>query len=594
MSQKRMRNDISGLRALAVIPVLLFHAKIPFVSGGFLGVDLFFVISGYLITGDIVRRIQSNTFSFISFYDRRARRILPALLLVIAVTSILAPLFMVPYDIKNYGQSVVASIFAANNILLWMTSGYWSHAAEFKPLYHTWSLGVEEQYYFVIPLLLFFAYGILKRFAAFYVVVLSVLVISFVHSLLATSHEYNFLIIFTRAWELMAGGALAVYLAHRSLRPQPVLAFLGLCLVLVSFVFPYVVSSNQALVNLLPVLGAFIIIGFSDERSTFVGRILAVRPMVFIGLISYSVYLWHQPLIAFFRLASEYEPDPYVLAAVSLLSIPLAYLSWRFVENPARNFTFMPAKRFYPALGVALIMFSGLGLIMHKTYGFQKYFDKYSYDGDPQSYVDAPMKYTKVPVDNAGKSRLVVLGNSFARDFINVVEEFGLGEKYEIVYDPTGCSIDVLKLGQLLGNARYVVLANNWAQVGEPQQVYDELLRCVDRLSSRLQGRKLFVFGAKNFGWNNNFTKMLSEEALFSARTRTIASVYEFNALAAAGIDNYIDILYLLYDAEKKVPMFTDDNRFITYDTNHLTKPGARYLGKLLFEQTPLAELKEN
>lgn len=205
-TSKILRNDITGLRALAVVPVLLFHAKVPFIPGGFLGVDLFFVISGFLITGDIIRRIEEGKFSFVSFYDRRARRILPALLLVIIAVCLLAPFFMVPYDIKNLGQSVFASIFAANNILLFLTSGYWSHAAEFKPLYHTWSLGVEEQYYFLVPIMLLLAYTFYRKFLSFYVVIFLVLWASFLHSYFASNSEYNFLIIFTRAWELMVGG----------------------------------------------------------------------------------------------------------------------------------------------------------------------------------------------------------------------------------------------------------------------------------------------------------------------------------------------------------------------------------------------------
>lgn len=396
-TKRLMRDDITGLRALAVLPVLFFHAKVPFVSGGFLGVDLFFVISGFLITGDIIRKIQSNSFSFSDFYDRRARRILPALLFVTLVVCVLSPVFMVPYDIKNLGQSVVASVFASNNILLWLTSGYWSHAAEFKPLYHTWSLGVEEQYYFLVPMLLIAAWFLFKRFFVFYCVVFLVLISSFLHSLQAYGAEYNFLIIFTRAWELMAGGLLATYLVKNSIPSNRVLPILGFALIVFSFGFPYAISTNQAVVNLLPVIGACLIIAFNDEKSTIVGRFLSWRPMVFVGLISYSVYLWHQPLIAYYRLASEFEPQPYVLAAVSLLSIPLAWLSWRFVETPARNFKLLPGKLFYPILSFSVGAAVAVGFLMHKTYGFERSFPEYSYDGNPQAYVDRVYKYQVIP-----------------------------------------------------------------------------------------------------------------------------------------------------------------------------------------------------
>ena len=148
----QFRNDINGLRALAVLPVLFFHAGLSGFSGGFLGVDVFFVISGFLITSNIIKSQSNGAFSIVSFYGKRARRILPPLILTLLVTLILSFIFMLPYDLKNLGQSLVATSFGANNILLYLTSGYWSLAAEFKPLYHTWSLGVEEQYYIIIPI----------------------------------------------------------------------------------------------------------------------------------------------------------------------------------------------------------------------------------------------------------------------------------------------------------------------------------------------------------------------------------------------------------------------------------------------------------
>lgn len=199
------RSDLNGVRALAVLPVLFFHARLPLFSGGFLGVDVFFVISGYLITEKLFASFVSGKFSFANFYDNRIRRIIPALLVVSACTTALSFLFMVPYSLRNYGESLVATMLSANNILLYLTSGYWSVAAEFKPLYHTWSLGVEEQYYFVAPLLLYFLYrNIGHRDAAMRGIVLFILALSFILTLVASDKEFKFLIIFFRAWELGA------------------------------------------------------------------------------------------------------------------------------------------------------------------------------------------------------------------------------------------------------------------------------------------------------------------------------------------------------------------------------------------------------
>lgn len=590
---KGMRDDITGLRALAVIPVLLFHAKIPFIPGGFLGVDLFFFISGFLITGDILRKVKTGQFSFLSFYDRRARRILPALLFVMLVVALFSPVFMVPYDIKNLGQSIVASTVAANNILLYITSGYWSLASEFKPLYHTWSLGVEEQYYFIIPILFIVFYKLIKDVKLLYLFIILFIIASFLYSFSIDNKEYNFLILFTRVWELMCGGLLAAYLNNNTLKSNGYLSALGVVCIIVSFLDPYIFSNNQAVVNALPILGAFLVIAFSSETATYAGRFLSSKPLVFIGLISYSVYLWHQPLIAFFRLSSEYEPNAYVLAAVSFLSLPLAYFTWRLVENPARNFKSAPAKLFYPILAVSVFGLLAAGLIMHKTYGFQESFPEYTYDGDPQQYVDFPRKFSAIPTEKTNKERLVVLGNSFARDFINMLLEHDLDRKYEIVYDDLGCNVSDQRLEQLLQNSRYVVLANAWALGADAAKVYESLSICVEDLNNRIHDRKLFVLGAKNFGWNNNFVKMLPAENLTAANTKPLGNIDTFNTMAAKGIDGYIDMLSLLKDSSGQVPVFSDEGKFITYDTNHLTKSGAKYLGAIVFEKTELAILNK-
>lgn len=188
---------------------------------------------------------------------------------------------------------------------------------------------------------------------------------------------------------------------------------------------------------------------------------------------------------------------------------------------------------------------------------------------------------------------MVVLGNSFARDFINMYEESELNGLYEIVYNTKGCGVSADELDSILGDAHYVVLASNWAQAEPAVVAYDKMERCVQRLEELLEGRKLFVLGAKNFGWNNNFVKLTDKESLFLTRTMPLQTVYDFNRLAVSSFENYIDLLGLIADAEGKVPVFTEDGKFITYDTNHLTGPGARFLAPKLFSKTALSALKE-
>ena len=206
------RKEIDGLRAIAVIVVMLFHAGFNFISGGFLGVDIFFVISGYLITSFIFINKANNSFSLLGFYERRARRLLPALFLVLLFCIPFAVMLMQPDDLQNFGQSLVSTTLMSNNILLFITSGYWDLASEFKPLLHTWSLGVEEQYYIFFPLLIM----IIWRFSNIQTmyVLLIITIISFLFSLQIHTRypEADFYLLPSRLWQLGSGGILALLL----------------------------------------------------------------------------------------------------------------------------------------------------------------------------------------------------------------------------------------------------------------------------------------------------------------------------------------------------------------------------------------------
>ena len=186
-----------------------------------------------------------------------------------------------------------------------------------------------------------------------------------------------------------------------------------------------------------------------------------------------------------------------------------------------------------------------------------------------------------------------MLGNSFARDFINMLLEYGLDRKYDIVYDDSGCKVTDQSLEQMLQGSQYVVLANDWALGADATEAYEGLAVCVDDLNSRIRGRKLFVLGAKNFGWNNNFVKMLPYDNFSVVRTKPLKNIDHFNSMASKSIEGYIDILSLLKDSSGKVKVFSDEGKFITYDTNHLTKSGAKYLGAIVFEKTDLAVLNQ-
>ncbi|WP_444925727.1 acyltransferase family protein [Microbulbifer sp. TRSA002] len=341
MSSIGYRRDIDGLRALAVLPVVLAHAGLPGFSGGFVGVDIFFVISGYLITSILVKEIGEHRFSLANFYERRARRILPALFFVLA-TSIVAGWFVLPPDpFKELGQSALATLLFASNFWFWQsTEDYFGSGADWQPLLHTWSLSVEEQFYLFFPLLLCLLASRSRRSKLLVVAGLSIL--SLVYSVWATKAQpfANYFLTPSRVWELGLGAllALGVFPQVRKAWLLELVAAAGITMILYS-VFVYDSSTPfPGIAALLPCIGAAVLIWTGGNRETIIARLLRLRIIVAIGLISYSLYLWHWPVLVLLRLLNGSAELPLAMALVAIaLSLILAWFSWRFVEAPFRR-----------------------------------------------------------------------------------------------------------------------------------------------------------------------------------------------------------------------------------------------------------------
>ena len=331
----KYRPEIDGLRAIAVISVVIYHANTALFPGGYLGVDVFFVISGFLITQVIVGDLKADKFTFGNFYERRIRRILPVLYLVLLATIPFAMLWMLPSQKEDFAQSILATTLFSSNFLFWMETGYFMAAAELKPLLHTWSLAVEEQFYFLYPLLIVGLWRFARR------MLLPILMVILVASLLATvvmaeqAPGANFYLLPTRAWELLAGAVVALT-AWRPAKGAGWLATAGLVAILVSFVLIDTSTPIPSFYGVPLVLGTMLLLVAATE-STHIGRWLAWRPLVGIGLISYSAYLWHLPLFTFARLRSFGQPEPALLAFLAVASFGLAYLSYLLVEKPFRQ-----------------------------------------------------------------------------------------------------------------------------------------------------------------------------------------------------------------------------------------------------------------
>ncbi|HTT84826.1 MAG TPA: acyltransferase family protein [Rhizomicrobium sp.] len=341
------RPEIDGLRALAILPVVLFHYGVPGFRGGFVGVDMFFVISGYLITSLIQGELERGDFSLARFYARRVRRIFPALFAMLAVVSATAFIFFFPLDLVRYAQSLFATALFGANFEFWREAGYFDTFADQKPLLHLWSIAVEEQFYLLFPaLLLGLRHAPARRRAG---MIAGVLVASLGLSAwgVLAAKVATFYLLPARAWELMLGSLLALGVLPRpkSRIATELLSALGAALILAAvFQFtPRMPFPGPA--ALLPCVGAALVIHAAQPGKTLAGTLLASRPLVFVGLISYSLYLWHWPVFVFATYIDFREPSGTAGVALMTLSFALAVLSWRYVEQPFRKARFRLRRR---------------------------------------------------------------------------------------------------------------------------------------------------------------------------------------------------------------------------------------------------------
>ena len=401
------RPEVDGLRALAIIATLFFHAEIFGVTGGYVGVDLFFVISGYLITNILLIEMKEGRFSLKKFYERRCRRILPALVFVMAAVTIAAWFILLPYDFKNFGRSLAATSTFWANIFFWRQVGYFDAAAHTKPLLHCWSLSLEEQFYILFPLLLLFLF---RRFGLrLWRAILVTAIISFAVSIVQvkTQPSAAFYLLHTRAWEFLLGSLAAVYPYHKlpSKMVTP-LAMLGLAGIIAPMFFYSDQTTFPGLAALPPCLGAAVIIYIHQPgcQVSWVGRWLALPTLTGLGKISYSLYLWHWPLLVFPR----YIYDAPLGLQGRLLALGaatvLAFISWRFVENPVRQRQVLKSPRLVFIFSIlSIVVFTVGGRTIRYTDGFPSRVPEqarmYALAAEDSYQVTRPTPYFKTTID---------------------------------------------------------------------------------------------------------------------------------------------------------------------------------------------------
>ncbi|MET1756678.1 acyltransferase family protein [Novosphingobium sp. RD2P27] len=433
------RADIDGLRALAVIAVVFYHAQPSLAPGGFVGVDVFFVISGYLITRLLDREILEGRFSLVHFYERRVRRILPALFAMLAVTAVVSALLLIPSDFRAFGRNAVGAALFVSNFFLWMQGSYFE-GAEARPLLHTWSLAIEEQFYLFFPLVLA---GLRREWPTRVVpVVAGLAAFSCVAGALVLSHSPTaaFYLPQYRIWELLCGSLLALGAvpAWPNATVRELGAASGICMILAATFGFSEGMPFPGFAALLPCLGAALIIHAGSSGQTRVGRLLAAKPMVAVGLISYSVYLWHWPLIVFFIYYNIDNPTLLQSLGLIALSFVLGALSWRYVERPFRQSpprsSRTEIRMFTAAVGSIAAVFA-LGSVIYLARGFPQRFPEKvrvlsAYAGSQNALADECsstglqlMRSSPCTIGNPASASVFLWGDSHAGALYGALQE---------------------------------------------------------------------------------------------------------------------------------------------------------------------------
>ena len=453
LTKTQYRPDIDSLRAIAVVSVIINHLSSSILPGGFIGVDVFFVISGFLITSQIYKEALQHDFSIVQFYKRRINRIIPALLTVIIASLIAGALILSPTDFSLLAKSSIFALIGLSNIFLWREYGnYFSGNASEAPLLHTWSLGVEEQFYVIWPILIILLLKINKKHAVGILTLTCVAAIAFSEIATDLVASASYYLLPTRFFELMIGGLLALLIAHK--RPEnriyaELCCFLGFVLIGGSLFLLSKTSSFPGINALWPCIGTALLIWAGDSKATF-SKILHNRPMQFTGLISYSLYLWHWPIIAFVNYLG-FTIDFLTGSCIVLVSTLLAWLTWKFVEGPMRrsggslNTKQVFLWRF-AAPALVLVMF---GIATVYTGGFSQRFApqvttlesalkakpdilRSGCHVPPAMYATLPSEKCRLGI-NKPKADGILIGDSFANHFSGMVDIMAKSEGMSVM-----------------------------------------------------------------------------------------------------------------------------------------------------------------
>ena len=620
------RPEIDGLRAIAVISVIFYHAQIELFNhklflGGFIGVDIFFVISGYLITSIILKELHvTGNFSFSKFYERRIRRILPALLLIMLASLPLAWLYLLPTSLVDFSKSILYSLgFGSNFYFHFSGEEYGAISGFFKPMLHTWSLSVEEQYYILFPIILLIS----LRFFKNYLIV--IFLIGFLLSLVIADWgsknypSFTFYVLPTRGWELLAGSILAYYELKLGQRSQnnilnKTLPFVGLFLILFSVMFFNDKIPHPSFITLLPIMGVCLIIWFTGKKK-LVTNLLSSKILVGIGLISYSLYLWHYPVFAYARITDFVQGDIFRKLFIALIIIVLSILSYFFIERPARNKKNQLKSILIILFSFYLVLIS-TNLLIVKNNGYKK---ERNINNQIVNLDNAELLINSMKYVNQKNFKEKIINSFLIKD--NTKKILIVGDSHSaMMFNTFNLNKDLFKnykFGQIMLNP----INNHNTLLHDQRYIYsdvvvfsyrfgEEKLNYIKDLIPKINDKKIIIMSRSNeyknfFKRKPYFNLTLADTYILDKKIKKITQkeineiddLYFKNRLDIKDINikiqNYAsskNILYLdkrnFLCEEKKQICFsiTKNGKKIFYDADHYTVEGAKFLGKKIKE----------
>ena len=621
------RPEIDGLRAVAVLAVIFYHAQItildhqPF-QGGFIGVDIFFVISGYLITSIILKElITTGTFSFKYFYERRIRRILPALLLIMLLSFPFAWSYIIPGSFIDFSKSILYSLGFSSNFYFHFTGQqYGAESGLLKPFLHTWSLSVEEQYYILFPIILLITFKYLRKYLGL------ILTLGFIISLIFTDWSIKnypsetFYFLHTRIWELLAGSILAhfeIQLGHRSENRilNLLLPGVGILLIGHSIFFFNDKMFHPSFYTLSPIIGVCLVVWFSDKNE-LITKILSSKLFVGTGLISYSLYLWHYPIFAFYRI-KNFTPSEFDKVELIFLTFILSIISYFFVERPFRNKKFNFKKIIY-ILGFSFFIILSMNLIVIFNKGYEA---RFSFSNKPYYIKSKEFEVNYNYDDYSNKKNALIVGNSHGEDTLKILSLTNLKDKiyfnmaspkirkddynFQIEYllkflEENKAKIDYYDknwldhLTKQYANADLIILTSDYSENdlkildrliqllkldNKKVMIFNNALEIKQQSSYNLNRLDYYVYKHKKLPKNKELKQI--EKKMFEDIDNTKEINMKIKEIAEKNNIYLIEREKIFCDlVKKKCPAVTDNGYKIYWDYSHITNEGAKYFAK--------------